>query len=32
MKWDATIDELIPLEDSNPLPPPKPQYKNPKFS
>lgn len=30
MKWDASIDELIPLEDSPAVPPPKPQYRTPR--
>lgn len=30
MKWDAQLDEVIPLEDSPPLPGPKPQYREPR--
>jgi len=30
MKWDAQLDELIPLEDSSPLTSPKPQYRDPR--
>jgi dsDNA-specific endonuclease/ATPase MutS2 len=30
MKWDAQVDEVIPLEDSPPIPPPKPQYRDPR--
>ncbi|MBI1323899.1 hypothetical protein GC170_12050 [bacterium] len=30
MKWDAQLDEVIPLEDSLPLPGPKPQYREPR--
>jgi len=30
MKWDAQLDEVIPLEDTPPIPPPKPQYREPR--
>ncbi len=30
MKWDAQLDEVIPLEDTPPLPGPKPQYRDPR--
>jgi DNA mismatch repair protein MutS2 len=30
MKWDATIDELIPIEDGEPQMPSKPQYRDPR--
>jgi len=30
MKWDAQVDEVIPLEDTPPLPGPKPQYRDPR--
>jgi len=30
MKWDASIDELIPLEDAEPTVPLKPQYRDPR--
>jgi DNA mismatch repair protein MutS2 len=30
MKWDAQLDEVIPLEDSTPLTSPKPQYRDPR--
>lgn len=30
MKWDATIDELVPLEDTEPTVPLKPQYRDPR--
>lgn len=30
MKWDANIDELIPLTDTMPIPSPKPQYRDPR--
>jgi DNA mismatch repair protein MutS2 len=30
MKWDAQLDEVIPLEDSSPIPTPKPQYREPR--
>ena len=30
MKWDASIDEIIPLEDAEPTVPLKPQYRDPR--